>query len=343
MQTNEPKLLSVVIPAYNAEHFLACCLDSMLQSEWAYQTELLVVNDGSKDATAALADAYEQKFPGIVKAIHKENGGHGSAVNAGIAAAAGKYFKVVDSDDTVEPGAYNKFIKALQKTECDLIATPFTCVRQQQNKLTEIQTRQIEGADGLPREKVISFQKAAENLHIRMHECTFRTAILKEHSITLSEHSFYVDMQYILYPVPWIKTICIMKYPVYRYRLGDENQSVSVKNMQKNRGQHFMVMCSLIDYYRKREAAGDPKAVLSYLARGIAKMEANQVQITLSMPIGKKSKTELMRSEKKLKKECPAAFAANEKTSLKLLRKSGYLLYPAAAVAWRLVKKQRNI
>ena len=61
--------------------------------------EILIVDDGSTDDTAKIADAYAEKYPTIVKAIHKENGGHGDAVNTGIAHATGVYFKVVDSDD----------------------------------------------------------------------------------------------------------------------------------------------------------------------------------------------------------------------------------------------------
>ena len=340
MQTNESKLLSVVIPAYNAERVLADCLDSLLQTQWANQTELLIIDDGSQDATAAIADGYKQKFPGIIDVIHKDNGGHGSAINVGIAAATGKYFKVIDSDDAVEPTQYHKFLESIQKIDCDLVATPFCCVRLQQNKIV-VQKRKIEGADHLPKGRVISFQKAAGELHIRMHEYTIKTAILKDHGIKLSEFSYYVDMQYILFPIPWISTICILDYAVYQYRLGNESQSVSVKNMQKNKEQHFKILCSLIHYYQKRAAAGDTVTILSYLARGIAKMEANQIQIALCMPIGKRAKAEIFRAEMKVRRECPAAYSANRKISLRLLRKSGYLLYPVAAVLWRFVKRQK--
>lgn len=68
--------------------------------------EILIVDDGSKDDTAAIADEYAEKYPTIVKAIHQENGGHGEAVNAGIRNATGLYFKVVDSDDWVDWNAY---------------------------------------------------------------------------------------------------------------------------------------------------------------------------------------------------------------------------------------------
>jgi len=333
------KLLTVVIPAYNAEPFLERCLDSMLKTKYRNDTELLVVNDGSKDRTGEMAEHYASKYPGIVSVIHKENGGHGSGINTGIKNATGKYFKVVDSDDWVDTENYERFLQKLQETDCDLIATPFTCVYQKDGQTIREQMRDIEGRSGLESDTVLDFRTYADKLHVRMHQWTIRTEILKEHNITLIEHSFYVDMQYILYPVPWINTFCIMDEPVYCYRLGDEGQSVAVKNMQKNREQHKNVLCSLVDFYREREAAGDAAPVLAYLAGGIAKMQADEVQIALSMPVGKTAKEQLLTQEKYLKEQCPAAYRENKKFSIKLLRISRYALYSIAAVMWRVMKK----
>lgn len=199
--------------------------------------------------------------------------------------------------------------------------------------------REIEGAEALERGRILPFESIADRIHVRMHEWTIRTRILKEQKIRLSEHSYYVDMQFIMFPVPFIKKVCILEEAVYRYRLGNAAQSVSVKNMQKNRKQHREVMRSLFRFFRGREDAGDSEAVLSYLARGIAKMEESQVQIALSLPIGRSAKGELVECEWEIKKHCPAAYMANEKKSLWLLRRTNYGLYRTAAVAWRLLGK----
>ena len=333
------KVLTVVIPAYNTERFIKRCLDSLLETEYKNMTELLIVNDGSKDSSGEIAEEYAANYPGIVSVIHKENGGHGSAINTGIKNATGKYFKVLDSDDWVDTENYNRFLERLQELDCDLVATPFICMYQKDGETLRGQVRGIEGRTGLESGKVLDFKAYADKLHVRMHQWTIRTEILHANNITLTEHSYYVDMQYILYPVPWLQSFCILDEPVYCYRLGDEGQSVAVKNMQKNREQHKNVLCLLVDFYKKRMAAQDEKSVLAYIARGIAKMQADEVQIALSMPIGKASKAELKAQEKYLKQACPAAYKANEKFSMKLLRRSGYLLYPVAAWMWRMVKK----
>ena len=94
------KLLTFAIPCYNSQDYMENCIKSLLPG--GDDVEILIIDDGSKDSTGDIADAYEKKYPGIIRAIHQVNGGHGEAVNAGIRNATGLYFKVVDSDDWVE-------------------------------------------------------------------------------------------------------------------------------------------------------------------------------------------------------------------------------------------------
>ena len=98
------KLLSIAIPCYNSAAYMRKCIESLLPG--GEDVEILVVNDGSEDETPRIAIEYAEKFPGIVRLINQENGGHGAAVNTGIREAKGLYFKVVDSDDWVKREAY---------------------------------------------------------------------------------------------------------------------------------------------------------------------------------------------------------------------------------------------
>ena len=107
------KLLSVTVPCYNSQAYMRNCVDSLL--EGGELVEILIVDDGSKDDTAKIADEYAAKYPTIVKAIHQENSGHGGAVNTGIKNATGLYFKVVDSDDWVNAEAYHKILDKLEE------------------------------------------------------------------------------------------------------------------------------------------------------------------------------------------------------------------------------------
>ena len=107
------KLITFAVPCYNSEEYMDKCLTSLLKA--GEKAQIIIVDDGSnKDNTAKKADEYQEKYPDIVKAVHKENGGHGDAVNCGLSHAEGKYFKVVDSDDWLEEDALKKFIKTLE-------------------------------------------------------------------------------------------------------------------------------------------------------------------------------------------------------------------------------------
>ena len=106
------KLLTITVPCYNSEKYMQKCIDSLLTG--GEDVEILIVDDGSTDGTAGIADEYAERYPSIVKVIHKENGGHGSGVNAGIENASGLFFKVVDSDDWVLDTAYQKVLETLR-------------------------------------------------------------------------------------------------------------------------------------------------------------------------------------------------------------------------------------
>ncbi len=81
------KLLTIAIPCYNSAAYMDRCIRSLLPG--GDEVEILIVDDGSeKDNTAEIANRYEREYPGICRAIHQENGGHGEAVNAGLRNAA---------------------------------------------------------------------------------------------------------------------------------------------------------------------------------------------------------------------------------------------------------------
>ena len=113
----QDKILTVVVPSYNAEKYLCETMPSILETRNKDLIDLIIVNDGSTDLTREIAERIERQYPEIVRVINKENGGHGSAVNTGIEYAVGKYFKVVDADDWVDTENLDSLIEYLQKTD----------------------------------------------------------------------------------------------------------------------------------------------------------------------------------------------------------------------------------
>ena len=104
--------LSVVIPIYNVQDYLAACLDSVIVPGLT-DYEIIAVDDGSNDASPAILAEYAERFPGLVKPVTTPNGGLGHARNVGISLARGDYLLFLDSDDTLSPGAPAAILDAL--------------------------------------------------------------------------------------------------------------------------------------------------------------------------------------------------------------------------------------
>ena len=110
----DEKILTVTVPSYNVQAYLEDCLESFVNSEVMDDIEVLIVNDGSSDDTATIAERYVSKYENTFRLINKENGGHGSTINTGAREARGKYFKVVDGDDWVDTRSFIRLVKVLK-------------------------------------------------------------------------------------------------------------------------------------------------------------------------------------------------------------------------------------
>ena len=243
------KLLSVAIPSYNSEAYMRKCIDSLLVG--GEDVEILIVDDGSTDRTGAIADEYEKNYPSIVKAVHKENGGHGSAVNAGLEHASGLYFKVVDSDDWVKESAYFKILEVLRDiTEgdsmLDMLISNFVYEKEGETKHKVMKYRHA-----LPQDKIFTWSEVKhfhKGQYILMHSVIFRTRLLRECGLKLPEHTFYVDNIFVFEPLPFVRNMYYLDVNFYRYYIGREGQSVNEDIMISRVDQQIKVNKIMVDY-----------------------------------------------------------------------------------------------
>ena len=124
---NQNPRISVIVPVYNVEQYLPRCVESILAQTYE-NLEILLVDDGTKDNSGAICDAYARQ-DARVKAIHKKNGGLSSARNAGIDAATGEYLSFVDSDDWIEPDMYEKMMALMEKYGVRLVCAGMSAAR----------------------------------------------------------------------------------------------------------------------------------------------------------------------------------------------------------------------
>ena len=243
------KLLTIAIPSYNSENYLSKCIESLLPG--GEDVEILVVNDGSKDNTSAIGHEYEAKYPGIVKVIDKENGGHGSAVNAGVEHATGLFFKVVDSDDWVKKSAYLEILEKLKDFAgsdviIDMLISNFVYEKEGAAK-----KKVMRYAHALPKDTVFTWNDVGhffKGQYILMHSVIYRTKLLRECGMKLPDHTFYVDNIFVYEPLPYVKNMYYMDVNFYRYYIGREDQSVNEKVMIGRVDQQLRVNKLMIDY-----------------------------------------------------------------------------------------------
>ena len=244
------KLLTIAIPCYNSQDYMERCIQSLLPG--GEDVEIIIVDDGSHDMTPEIADAYQKRYPGIVRAVHQENGGHGEAVNAGIREAAGLFFKVVDSDDWVEPQAYAKILETLKE------------IAGSDRTLDMLVSNFVYEKEGAKRKKVMKYTSAlvqnkiftwSDVRHMRkgqyllMHSVIYRTKLLRECGLNLPKHTFYVDNLYVYVPLPYVKTMYYLDVDFYRYYIGREDQSVNEEIMIRRIDQQIKVNKMMVDAY----------------------------------------------------------------------------------------------
>ncbi|MCI5613420.1 MAG: glycosyltransferase [Agathobacter sp.] len=241
------KLLTFAIPCYNSEAYMEKCIESILPG--GEDVEILIVDDGSKDRTAEIADRYEREYPTICRAIHQENGGHGEAVNAGIRNATGLYFKVVDSDDWVDQEAYMQILNKLRElaggeTQLDMLLANYVYEKE------GAKHKKVMRQAGVPTDRLFTWSDVRhfhKGHYILMHSVIYRTKLLRECGLELPKHTFYVDNIYVYKPLPNVRTMYYMDVDFYRYFIGRDDQSVNEKVMISRIDQQIKVNKIMID------------------------------------------------------------------------------------------------
>ncbi|MBQ6734164.1 MAG: glycosyltransferase family 2 protein [Lachnospiraceae bacterium] len=244
------KLLSICVPCYNAAGYMERCLASLPKGE--EDVEILIVNDGSTDGTAGIAERYAAKYPRTVRVIHQENKGHGGAVNTGIREAKGLYFKVVDADDRVRKEPFRRIHAALQTLVAADSSPDMLVSNYVYDKEGEKRHRVMRYANALPQERLFTWEEVMhfrKGQYLLMHSVIFRTALLRVCGLRLPEHSYYVDNLYVFLPLPFVRTMYYLDVNFYDYAIGREGQSVNEQTMIRNVDQQLAVNRRMIDFF----------------------------------------------------------------------------------------------
>lgn len=218
------------------------CVETLLAG--GEEIEIIIVNDGSTDQTGTIAGELERSHPGIVRAVHQENAGHGGAVMAGLAHAGGLYFRVVDSDDWVDSEALRRVLEVLRKFSesghpADLLVTNYIY-----DKAGASHKKVVRYRSALPMNRILSWDDARrfhKGQYLLMHALTYRTAVLRESGLDLPKHTFYVDNLFAYSPLAHVQSLYYLDVDLYHYFIGREDQSVQEKTMIRRIDQQLLV------------------------------------------------------------------------------------------------------
>ena len=281
----------------------------------------MVINDGSKDDTVEVLEQLLREENRLnIRIISKENGGHGSAVNRGIDEAVGKYLKIIDGDDWINVRDFEEYIRRLEKTSVDMIVTDYS--------EQHVYKKFVKRISVVDQEDYYSSNTLSSIFP--MHGLTYKTEIFKDNNIRLTEKIFYVDTQYTVFPLKFVKSWVYWNLDLYQYFLGRPDQSMAIENRLKHIEDHRIVTESILEFYKELNDGNLKKVTYEFVLRLI---NARFIFSFLS-----KDRNKLLRETVKYidKYEIDYKFKKNQRISYllyineRLNRKLSFVVFPIA-------------
>ncbi|MBR2022494.1 MAG: glycosyltransferase family 2 protein [Mycoplasmataceae bacterium] len=261
MKAKNKIILSIVIPVYNGENYIDNCIHSIINETTINENifdliEILIINDGSKDNSLEKANNLANEWNGkirknFIKVISKENGQYGSVINCALKNISGKYIKVLDVDDIFNSDYFVQIVQIIAglKIDIDVIVTDYIFDKVIQNKQIIYKWNKYFEPYKILKMNQIKFPK----LIITMHSIIYNSNFLKNINYSQLENVYYSDSQYSSIPFAQAKKLYYINIPLYRYYIGRNDQSISIKTMVKNRNDQFQVMYKIINELLKIE------------------------------------------------------------------------------------------
>lgn len=241
------KLLTIVVPTYNMQDYLRRCLDSLIvPEEQMKQIEVLVINDGSKDNSSAIAHEYQDKYPDTFRVIDKENGNYGSCINVGVKEATGKYFKILDSDDWYDTKQISLFFGKLKDIDTDAVFTNFTIVSGDNKRIYSSKNVDFCKAYSFD---AFSFKASGNQEIFCMHSLCFKLSLLRDIKLELQQGISYTDNEFCYYPLVKATDFVFIDNNLYQYNVSRDGQTISKEQLKKNFRHFFLIGDRMVKNY----------------------------------------------------------------------------------------------
>lgn len=266
------KILSVVVPTYNMQDYLRRCLDSLIVSEERMRLlEVLVINDGSKDHSSAIAHEYQDRYPETFRVVDKENGHYGSCVNRGLQEARGRFFRLLDADDWFNNDQLEILLDALlsQPDEVDVV---FNNVYVHRDDVELVTVRQANYNQIYSFDEFDFIATVNNALILGVQGMTYRKSLLDRVHLQLQTGICYTDTEYGFYPLTKARKFVFLPCNLFNYFLGRSGQSIDFGEVVRN-FDHFHKLAKRIlpDYLRLASSLSPirKKTVLQFVQNAI--------------------------------------------------------------------------
>lgn len=240
--------VSIIVPVYNVEAYLAKCLDSLV-NQTLKEIEIIVVNDGSPDNSKKIIDTYSNKYDNI-HAFDKENGGLSDARNFGIKKAKGEYIAFVDSDDYVDTSMYEKMYNKAKSGNYDMVVCD----------LNYVYDDRVMRAYSNVKEDTEKIKEVMLNIYPAAWNKIFKRELLSD--IKFKRGIWFEDVEFIYRLLPHVKNIGVVNEPLYQYLQRDgsitRKKDMRIYNYIDN-------MNSIMDYYKDNDLYLEYKKELEYI------------------------------------------------------------------------------
>lgn len=247
------KIISIIIPTYNMEDYIARNLHSLVISHHLDAIEVLVINDGSKDRSSEIAHQFTNQYPQSFKVIDKQNGNYGSCINVGLQYATGKYVKILDADDYFETANFDTMVGILKDIDVDLVITHFAFTSPSGKTET---TRNLH----LPSGKILSIDAIAHTKSIQglwMHEIAYRRENVIKMGYHQEEGISYTDVQWGFDPMSTVRTVYFINLLVYHYLVGREGQTMDKEVYIRKFGDEFTCTAAMLRTFNNAPMASE--------------------------------------------------------------------------------------
>lgn len=260
-------VLTVAVPIFNMEWCLRKNLATYDDPRLAGKLEVLCLNNASEDASGSIADEFAERNPEVFRLFDRDDRGYGASINEAIAAASGRYFRIVDADDWVDTEELVRLAEALSECDADIVLTDYETVDLQTGKMTPVKAAR----PGLEYGKRYETFEWPEQTLPSIHGTAYRTELLRASRFQMQDKCFFVDEEYVTLPYLRAGSVIYLPFDVYRYQVANPEQSTSPGNRARLWEHRERVLRRLIREYGAEKSEAPGNKALAYCERRVAK------------------------------------------------------------------------